>query len=65
MQRTEGEAGYASTAEKKRTGFLWAVFSVSLKISVFYFIFISLSFNFFIILVDFMYLFSSLDTING
>jgi len=37
MQRTEGEAGYASPAEKKRTGFLWAVFSVSLKICVFFF----------------------------
>jgi len=46
MQRTEGEAGYASTAEKKRTGVLWAVFSVSLKICVFLFIFLSLPFNF-------------------
>ena len=58
--------GSIDGGKKKRTGFLWAVFSVSLKkISVFFFLSLPFKFLLFLLVSLFIYLFSSLDIING
>ena len=64
MQRTEGgNAGYASTAEKKTHGLLVGRFPGFFENLCFFLIFLSLPFNFLFLLIS--YLFSLLDTING